>query len=276
MSAWMVLRDRTNRGAKASLAMAMWFAAIFAPVQIVLGDLQGLNVAEYQPVKLAAMEGHWENQPGEGVPLVLFGWPDEEAERNLYSVEIPNLSSVIITHSWDGQFPALSDFAEEDRPPVPIVFWTFRIMVAIGFLMLGLGVWFLVLRLRRRLFRSNLFLYACMAMLPSGFVAVLTGWMTAEVGRQPWVVQGLLRTADAASPISGGSVAFSLTLFVVVYAVVFGFGTYYLIKLLMQGPEDVEPDDGGHDIAQKPKRPFSKPSDPADRRGGAERPAPAE
>jgi cytochrome d ubiquinol oxidase subunit I len=115
-----------------------------------------------------------------------------------------------------------------------------------------------------------------MAMLPSGFIAVLTGWMTAEVGRQPWVVYGLLRTADAASPIAGGSVAFSLTLFVLVYGIVFGFGTYYLIKLLMQGPEDVEPDEGEHDIARKPKRPFSKPSDPADKAGGAERPSPAE
>ena len=257
MAAWMLLRNRQSRGARLSLSMALWFAVVFAPVQILFGDLHGLNVAEYQPAKLAAMEGHWENRPGEAVPLVVFGWPDEAGERNLYAVEIPHLSSLIITHSWDGQFPALTEFAEEDRPPVAIVFWSFRIMVAIGFLMLGLGLWSLVLRWRRRLAESRIFLYACMGMLPSGFIAVLTGWITAEVGRQPWVVYGLLRTADAVSPISGGSVAFSLTLFVVVYAIVFGFGTYYLIRLLARGPDDGAPADALPDAGGQPKRPFS-------------------
>ena len=255
MAAWMLLRNRQSRGARLSLSMALWFAVVFAPVQILFGDLHGLNVAAHQPAKLAAMEGHWENRPGEAVPLVVFGWPDEASERNLYAVEIPHLSSLIITHSWDGQFPALTEFAEEDRPPVAIVFWSFRIMVAIGFLMLGLGLWSLVLRWRRRLAESRIFLYACMAMLPSGFIAVLTGWITAEVGRQPWVVYGLLRTADAVSPVSGGAVAFSLTLFVVVYAIVFGFGTYYLIRLLARGPDDGAP--AATDPTGRPKRPFS-------------------
>ena len=261
MAAWMLLRNAASRGARLSLSMALWFAVVFAPVQILFGDLHGLNVAEHQPAKLAAMEGHWENRPGEAVPLVVFGWPDEASERNLYALEIPHLSSLIITHSWDGQFPALTEFAEEDRPPVAVVFWSFRIMVAIGFLMLGLGLWSLVLRWRRRLAESRIFLYACLAMLPSGFIAVLTGWITAEVGRQPWVVYGLLRTADAVSPVSGGAVAFSLTLFVVVYAIVFGFGTYYLIKLLARGPDDGAPAAALADAAGRPKRPLSAAAD---------------
>ncbi|NBC33840.1 MAG: cytochrome ubiquinol oxidase subunit I [Alphaproteobacteria bacterium] len=271
MSAWMLLRDPANRGARTSLSMALWFAVIFSPVQILLGDLQGLNVRDYQPVKLAAMEGHWQNEPGEGVPLVLFGWPDEEAERNLWSVEIPNLSSVIITHSWDGQFPALTEFPEENRPPVAIVFWSFRIMVLIGFLMLGLGLWSLYLRWRKRLYRSRTFLYATFAMLPSGFVAVLTGWITAEVGRQPWVVYGLMRTSEAVSPVSGEGVAFSLALFVVVYAIIFGAGTYYLFKLLAQGPEDTGPDEGSPPFeTRRPKRPLSRSEDRLEEPGPAE------
>jgi cytochrome d ubiquinol oxidase subunit I len=268
MSAWMLLRAREEpeakvAGARTSLSMAMWFAAIFAPIQIVLGDLHGLNVLKEQPTKLAAIEGNWETRAG--APLVLFAWPDQEAETNRYEIAIPKLGSYILTHEWGGVVPGLKDVPPQDRPPVWPVFWSFRIMVGIGFLMAALGFWSLWLRWRGGLYENRWFLNAAMLMTPSGFGAVLFGWFTAEIGRQPFVVYGLLRTADAVSPVTRGAVAASLTVFVVVYAFVFGFGSYYLAKLLRKGPEPLEEAVRGPDFDERPdktaRRPLSMPDE---------------
>ena len=268
MSAWMILRaykepPETVHGARVSLSMAMWFAAIFAPVQIVLGDLHGLNVLAHQPTKLAAIEGNWETRAG--APLVLFAWPDEDAEENRYELAIPKLGSYILTHDFGGLVPGLKDRPRDERPPVWPVFWSFRIMVAIGFAMLGLGLWSLWLRWKGGLYENRWFLRAAMLMTPSGFGAVLFGWFTAEIGRQPYVVYGLLRTADAVSPVSRGAVATSLVVFVIAYAIIFGFGSYYLAKLLRKGPEPIEEALRGEDfrgrIDKKAKRPLSVPDE---------------
>jgi cytochrome d ubiquinol oxidase subunit I len=263
MSAWMILRARKEPvekviGSQRSMSMALWFAAIFAPVQILIGDLHGLGVLKYQPTKLAAIEGNWETQGN--MPLRLFAIPDEEAETNHYEIAIPKIGSWILTHAYDGVVPGLKDVPRDERPPVIPVFFSFRVMVGIGFAMLGLGLWSLYLRWKGTLYTNVWFLRAAMVMTPSGFGAVLFGWFTAEIGRQPWVVYGHLRTADAVSPITAGAVTASLVTFVVVYAFVFGFGSYYLAKLLRKGPEPVE-EIRGEDLGKKPKRPFSVPDE---------------
>jgi cytochrome d ubiquinol oxidase subunit I len=280
MSAWMILRRRQEpaekvRGAQRSLSMAMWFAAIFVPVQIVIGDLHGLGVLAYQPTKLAAMEGNWERQGN--MPLRLFAIPDEEAETNHYEIAIPKIGSWILTHAYDGVVPGLKDVPRDQRPPVLPVFFSFRVMVGIGFLMLGLALWSLYLRWKGDLYTNVWFLRAAMVMTPSGFGAVLFGWFTAEIGRQPYVVYGHLRTADAVSPITAGAVTASLVTFFVVYAIVFGFGSYYLAKLLRKGPEPIEEALRGGDFGRldkRPKRPLSTPDENLDGSpGGRAQPA---
>jgi cytochrome d ubiquinol oxidase subunit I len=266
MSAWMILRARKEpadkvAGARRSMSMALWFAALAAPVQIGLGDLHGLSVLKHQPAKLAAIEANWETRAG--APLVLFAIPDEKAEENRYEIAIPKLGSYILTHEGEGVVPGLKAVPPENRPPVLPVFFSFRIMVGIGFLMLGLGLWSLWLRWKGTLFENRWFLTATMLMTPSGFGAVLFGWFTAEIGRQPFVVYGQLRTADAISPISKAAVTTSLIAFIVAYAIIFGFGSYYLAKLLRKGPEPLEEAARGSDFGdgrldKKPKRPFSK------------------
>jgi cytochrome bd ubiquinol oxidase subunit I len=263
MSAWMLLRSWKEPeaklvGARRSMSMALWFAAIFVPIQILIGDLHGLGVLKYQPTKLAAIEGNWDRQ--DNMPLRLFAIPDEQAETNRYEIGIPKIGSWVLTHAYDGVVPGLKDVPRDQRPPVLPVFFSFRIMVGIGFAMLGLGLWSLYLRWTGTLFSNRLFLRAAMIMTPSGFGAVLFGWFTAEIGRQPYVVYGHLRTADAVSPITAGAVTASLATFVVVYAFVFGFGSYYLAKLLRRGPEPVE-EIHGDDLSKKPKRPFSMPDE---------------
>jgi cytochrome d ubiquinol oxidase subunit I len=268
MSAWMILRQRKEppdkvAGARRSLSMALWFAAIFAPVQIFIGDLHGFGVLKYQPTKLAAIEGNWDRQAN--MPLRLFAIPDEVNETNHYEVAIPKIGSWILTHAYDGVVPGLKDVPRDERPPVWPVFFSFRIMVAIGFAMLGLGLWSLYLRWRGTLFTNVWFLRAAMVMTPSGFGAVLFGWFTAEIGRQPYVVYGHLRTADAVSPVTAGAVTTSLIAFFVAYTVIFGFGSYYLAKLLRKGPEPLEEAVRGADfddrLDRKPKRPFSVPDE---------------
>jgi cytochrome d ubiquinol oxidase subunit I len=264
MSAWMLLRhphdapEAKLAGSRRSMSMALWFATIFVPVQIIIGDLHGLGVLKYQPTKLAAIEGNWDRMSN--MPLRLFAIPDEVAETNHYEIGIPKIGSWILTHAYDGVVPGLKDVPREERPPVWPVFFSFRIMVAIGFAMLGIGLWSLYLRWKGTLFTNRIFLTAAMIMTPSGFGAVLFGWFTAEIGRQPYVVYGLLRTADAVSPVSAGAVTASLLTFIVVYAFVFGFGSYYLAKLLRRGPDPVE-DVRGEDLGKKPKRPFSVPDE---------------
>jgi cytochrome d ubiquinol oxidase subunit I len=260
MSAWMLLRHPHDApaaklaGSRRSMSMALWFATIFVPVQIVIGDLHGLGVLKYQPTKLAAIEGNWDRMAN--MPLRLFALPDEVAETNHYEIAIPKIGSWVLTHAFDGVVPGLKEVPPDERPPVWPVFFSFRIMVGIGFAMLGIGLWSLYLRWKGTLFTNRLFLTAAMIMTPSGFGAVLFGWFTAEIGRQPYVVYGHLRTADAVSPIAAGAVTASLLIFIVVYAFVFGFGSYYLAKLLRRGPDPVE-DIRGDDLGKKPKRPFS-------------------
>jgi cytochrome bd ubiquinol oxidase subunit I len=270
MSAWMLLRSYKEPearliGARRSLSMALWFAVIFVPIQIGIGDLHGSGVLKYQPTKLAAIEGNWERRAN--MPLRLFAIPDQDAEMNHYEIGIPKIGSFILTHAYDGIVPGLKDVPRDQRPPVWPVFFSFRIMVGIGLAMLGLGLWSLYLRWKGTLFSNRTFLYAAMLMTPSGFGAVLFGWFTAEIGRQPYVVYGLLRTADAVSPITAGAVTGTLIAFVIVYAFVFGFGSYYLAKILRRGPDPVE-DTHDDDLSRKPKRPFSVPGEGIEGRPG--------
>ncbi|MBQ5946135.1 cytochrome ubiquinol oxidase subunit I [Massilia sp. ST3] len=259
-AAWHLLRGRDNPAVRKMMSMAMWMLLLVAPVQAVVGDFHGLNTLEHQPAKLAAMEGHWQNHPGEAVPLLLFGIPDMEEERTRYAVGIPYLGSLILTHTLDGQVPALKDFPRQDRPNSLIVFWSFRLMVGLGLLMIALGAWSLFLRRGGRLFANRLFLRFALWMGPAGLVAILAGWVTTEVGRQPWVVYGVLRTADAVSPHGAASLGLTLALFVVAYLFVFGVGTGYVLRMIRKGPQHFElarPPEGGPGEERTPMRPMS-------------------
>ncbi len=234
-------RGDTPRNPRAALmfSMAMWMAAAVAPAQAFFGDMQGLWALHYQPQKVAAMEGHWETR--RGAPLILFGIPDMKREETRLRVEIPYLGSIILVHDPEGEVRGLKDFPPGDRPTnVPLVFFSFRIMVGLGLLMIALGLGSLWLRFRRRLYDTPWFLRAAIAMGPSGLLAVTFGWITTEAGRQPFTVYGLLRTADSVSPIAAPAVATSLVLFIVVYCVVFGAGIWYLLKLMAKPPEPHE------------------------------------
>jgi cytochrome d ubiquinol oxidase subunit I len=216
------------------LRMGVGFAAIVAPLQVVIGDLHGLNTLKHQPIKIAAMEAHWDgSRPAD---FHIFAWPDEKNETNRFAISIPYAASLILTHDPQGLVPGLKDVAPEDRPPVPIVFFSFRIMLAIGFFMV-LSTWFgLYLWTRGRLFRTVWFLRIMAQTWWIGFVAVIAGWVVTESGRQPWVVYGIMRTANAISPVPGASVATTLALFVFVYGVVFAMGIYYINRLIVKGP----------------------------------------
>jgi len=230
-----LLRSSYNESARVMFSMAMWMAALVAPVQLVAGDMHGLNTLAHQPAKIAAMEGHWETE--RGAPLLLFGLPDMQAETTRYAVGIPHLGSLILTHSWNGELRGLKDWPPQDRPYAPVVFWTFRLMVGLGLLMIAVGLTGLVLRWRGALYVTPWFHRVALLMGPSGFLAVLAGWVTTEVGRQPYVVYGLMRTSEASSPIAAPAVASSLALFVLVYVVIFGTGIYYLLRLMQAEPE---------------------------------------
>jgi cytochrome d ubiquinol oxidase subunit I len=235
-----LLRDKSNQAARIMFSMAMWMAAIVAPIQIFAGDQHGLNTLEHQPAKIAAIEGHFETVSA--APLILFGIPDAANSRIDYAVKIPYLGSLILTHTLDGTIRGLDTWPPDERPPVGIIFWSFRVMVGIGFLMLGLGMWSLWLRWRGALYDTPLMHRAALLMGPSGFAAVLAGWITTEVGRQPWTVYGLLRTADSVSPIDAAAVGASLIAFIVVYFALFGSGTFYILRLMNKAPERYEPD----------------------------------
>ncbi|WP_046115569.1 cytochrome ubiquinol oxidase subunit I [Aquincola tertiaricarbonis] len=260
-AAWHLLRGRDDLRVRTMFSMALWMLLLAAPIQAVIGDQHGLNTLEHQPAKLAAIEGHWERTPpGEGVPLVLFGWPDMQAEATRWKLEIPRLGSLLLTHSWDGQIPALKDFKPEDRPNATVVFWTFRLMVGLGLLMILLAACGLLLRRRGRIYNAAWFLRFALLMSPTGLVAILAGWFTTEIGRQPWVIYGVMRTADAVSPQHGvAEVGFTLALFVVVYLAVFGAGTAYGLRIIGKGPEAGEPGvaEGGPGQDRHPMRPLS-------------------
>jgi cytochrome d ubiquinol oxidase subunit I len=244
MGAWHLLKGRRDAAIRKTFSMALWLLLVFAPLQAFVGDQHGLNTLEHQPAKLAAMEGIWDTERG-GTALNLFGIPDMQAETTRYAVSIPHLGSLILTHSWDGEIRGLKSFPPEDRPNSTVVFWSFRIMVGLGLLMIGMAVIARILNRRGRLYEAKWFHRFVLLMGPSGVISLLAGWVTTEVGRQPWVVYGVMRTAQAASPLSAQQVGVSLMAFVVVYFAVFGTGVYYLLKLMRTGPavSDDSPDD---------------------------------
>ena len=253
--AWHLLRSNDSPAVRKMLSMAMWMIVIVAPIQAVIGDFHGINTLKHQPAKIAAMEGHWENRDEEGLPLILFGLPDMQAETTRYAVEVPHLGSLILTHSWNGQIKGLKEFAPQDRPNSAIVFWSFRIMVGLGVAMIALGLWGLWNRRGGAIFTSRPFLHAALWMGPSGLVALLAGWITTEVGRQPWVVYGLMRTSQAVSPHGAGPLALTLGLFIIVYFFVFGVGIAYVFRLVKKGPQHFDasrPADAGTATASRP------------------------
>jgi cytochrome d ubiquinol oxidase subunit I len=236
VGAWHLLKDSGNPGARRMFSMAMWMAALVAPLQILAGDTQGLNTLEHQPMKVLAMEGDYDPSP-DGAPLVLFGLPSNLEGRVRFKVEVPHLGSLILKHDPSAAMPGLKDFPKEQWPPVPIVFWSFRVMVGLGMAILGLGLWSLVARARRQLYGWRGLHRAAVAMGPAGFVAVIAGWVTTEVGRQPYTVYGLLLTGQSHSPLAAPAVASSLLAFVLVYFGAFGAGTYYLLHMMAKPPQ---------------------------------------
>jgi len=233
--AWHLLKGRRDPAVKTMYSMALWLLLALAPIQILVGDQHGLNTREYQPAKIAAIEGLWETEHG-GTALNLVGFPDMNTETTRYAVQIPHLGSLILTHSWDGEIRGLKEFPKEDRPNSSIIFWTFRLMAGLGMLMALLALLGLLLRRGGRLFENRLYQRFVLLMGPTGLIALLAGWVTTEVGRQPWVVYGVMRTADAVSPISAQAVSLALMVFILVYCIVFGTGIYYIFRLLLQGP----------------------------------------
>lgn len=234
-SAWLLLRglhaDFAARGLRSALAVL----CVAAPLQVVVGDLHGLEVQRYQPMKVAAMEALWETRAG--APLVLLAWPDQDAQRNRGSVEVPKLGSLILQHDADGVVLGLNEVKREDQPPVAPVFFSFRIMVGLGFWFVVLGATGAWLWWRGRLDGARRYLRLLVLSFPLGFVATIAGWMVAEIGRQPWLIHGVLRTAQGVSPIAAGAVATSLALFVVVYGVLFAAYLYFCLALLRKGPQ---------------------------------------
>ncbi|NAW85703.1 cytochrome ubiquinol oxidase subunit I [Photobacterium halotolerans] len=236
-AAWHLLHGRNTAEIRKMLSMAMWMILLVAPIQAFVGDAHGLNTLQHQPAKIAAIEGHWENEPGEATPLILFGIPDMEAEETRYKVEIPYLGSLILTHSLDQQIPALKSFPKADRPNATVVFWSFRVMAGLGMLMLLSGLAALYLRRKGRLYQSKTFLRFMLMMGPSGLIALLAGWFTTEMGRQPWVVYGMMRTSEAVSNHNVVQMSISLAIFVVVYFSVFTVGIGYMMRLVSKGPK---------------------------------------
>jgi cytochrome d ubiquinol oxidase subunit I len=250
IGAFYLVRGRHQKCARVMFGMAMIMAIFVAPLQFFLGDQHGLNTLKHQPAKVAAMEGLWETTTG--APLNLFGWPDQEAEKTKYAIEIPKLSSLILTHDLNGKVVGLKAWPKEDRPPAWVVFWCFRIMVGLGTLMILTGLTALVLYWKKQLFEATWFHYWCMAMTPAGFLAVLAGWFVTEVGRQPYIIYGVMRATEAVSPVAASPIAMSVTAFFVTYAFIFGAGSYYILKLIGKGPDDEEETYGSHGVKEPP------------------------
>lgn len=236
-AAWLMLKGRGSSAINKMFSMALWLMLVLAPLQAFVGDAHGLNTLKYQPAKIAAIEGHWDNSNRKLTPLILFGLPDMQAQMTRYKVEIPYLGSLILNHSLSKPIPALKSFPKSDRPNSTVVFWSFRVMVGLGMLMILQVIISLWLRKKRRLYSSQLFLKFCLLMGPSGLIALLAGWVTTEVGRQPWVVYGLQRTRDAVSAHGTLHMSISLICFVIVYGLVFGLGYLYMLHQIKQGPK---------------------------------------
>ncbi|PPU93903.1 cytochrome ubiquinol oxidase subunit I [Xanthomonas albilineans] len=259
VSGWYLRRGEHVDAAGRMLKLAVAFAAIALPLQIAAGDAHGLNTLEHQPIKVAAMEAHWHREaPGQGVPLVVFAVPNEAEERNDYALTIPHLGSVILTHTLNSEITPLTAVPADERPPVKPVFFAFRVMVGLGMAMLLLAFVSLFFWWRGTLLCRRGLHLAWNVMLPAGFVALLAGWFVTEIGRQPYVIYGLLHTRHAVSPIiSPAMVWISLGVYVVVYALVFGFGSWYILRMLRHGPLPHEPAPRLHDGGKTPARPLS-------------------
>jgi cytochrome d ubiquinol oxidase subunit I len=228
-----LLAGRHPEEAQVMLRMSLALLAVLAPLQLFIGDQHGLNTLAHQPVKVAAMEAHWDgSKPGD---FHVFAWPDEKGERNRFAISIPRGSSLILTHDPDGLFPGLTSVPASERPPVTIVFFAFRIMLAIGFFMIAAALYGAWLWWRGRVFATRWYLHIVAHSWWIGFVAVIAGWVVTECGRQPWIVYGLMRTADATSPVLGGAVLVTLALFVLVYGIIFSAGIFYINRLLVRG-----------------------------------------
>jgi cytochrome d ubiquinol oxidase subunit I len=236
--------------ARVMFGMAMIMAIFVAPLQLVIGDSHGLNTLKYQPAKVSAIEGIWNTE--RGAALRLFGWPDQQQEITKYALEIPKLSSLILTHSLNGEVKGLKEWPKEDRPPVAVVFWSFRLMVGAGVLMIVTGVMAAILYLRKKLFDTSWFQYWCMVLTPAGFIAVICGWGVTEIGRQPYVAYGVIRTAESASPVPGPHIALSLLAFIIAYLFIFGAGSYYILRLIGKGPSTDKEAYGDHGVEEPP------------------------
>jgi len=233
-----LLAGRHIEEGRVMLRMAIGLTAILAPLQLLIGDQHGLNTLEHQPIKVAAMEAHWDgSKPGD---FHIFAWPDEKAGKNSFEISIPRGASLILTHSPNGLFPGLSSVPASDRPPVKVVFFAFRIMLGLGFFMIAAALYGAFLWWRGTLFTTRWYLRVMAQTWWAGFVAVIAGWIVTESGRQPWIVQGVMRTADAASPVHANSIALTLVLFAIAYAVVFSFGIYYINRLIAKGLDSSE------------------------------------
>jgi len=254
VSAWYLLKGREVEANRKALSMCLWLLLFIAPAQLVIGDFHGLNTMEHQPAKVAAMEGNWETSSN--VPLLLFAIPDQENQTNHWELGIPSMASMILTHEWDGVVPGLNEVAVEDQPPVGIVFWSFRIMVGMGILMILFALTGLFLRPKDKLYETRWYLQGLRFMSISPFIAVLTGWFVTEVGRAPWLVYGIMRHSESVTPsLTGGMALFTLIGYVVVYALVFASGVYYLMRVLYVGLENDDQDET--DSAERPARPMS-------------------
>lgn len=238
IAAYYFLKKSHIEFARPCMKIALYTLLIVAPLQVVMGDIVGLAIFKHQPLKTAAMEGNWETQ--KGAPLILFALPDTKNEKNHFEISIPYLASFINTHNLMGELPGLKEAAPKDRPLVLPVFFNFRIMVGIGFLILFLGVAGFYLQYKGKLENSPLFAKAMILSSPLGFVATIAGWMVAESGRQPWVVYNLVRVADAVSPVDKFHVLVSLVVFCVVYGFIFAAYLYYMFRSIKEGPKHLQ------------------------------------
>ncbi|WP_266182105.1 cytochrome ubiquinol oxidase subunit I [Dyella humicola] len=267
--AWHILKGDRRPAIKKMFSMAMWMLLFAAPIQILIGDAHGLNTLKHQPAKIAAIEGHWDNiANGKGVPLLLFGLPNMGEERTDYGVGVPHLGSLILTHTWSGTIQGLKEFPREDRPNAAILFWSFRVMVGLGVLTVFLAMLGAYTRWRGTMYESRILAHFTLLMGPAGLIAMLAGWFTTEIGRQPWVVYGLMRTKDAVSNHSVLTLSVALLVLMVMYTVVFGTGITYMFKLVQQGPREHDVAEGDS-LNQRPSRPLSAavgPSNSAERK----------
>jgi len=234
ISAYRWLKNDRAKDVMASLRTGVMVAAVLIPVQIVVGDLHGLNTLKYQPAKLAAMEGIWETQ--KGVPAVLFAIPDQATQSNLYEIAVPKLASFYLTHDWNGEVKGIKEFGDQ-HPPVGPVFWAFRIMVGVGLLMLAVS-WFASYELKIKNTLSQRTAMVLVAMTFAGWVALVSGWYVTEIGRQPWLVHGVLTTAQAASQVPAGNIALSLAMYLTLYAALLSAYVsvvFYLAKKAVDG-----------------------------------------